>query len=102
MHVRRAVWSLKHGPASSAKASTVNRVCSLAASVVLRSWTALNGTSAANVATFFRRVIVQCGPPAGIPYNTAASFRSKTVREWGLLYDTLSNWGPLKKVYSRD
>ena len=43
-----------------------------------------------SVATFSRRVIARYGPPAGVPYNASASFRSKTV--WGcgrLLYGAL-------------
>ena len=43
-----------------------------------------------SVATFSRRVIARYGPPAGVPYNASASFRSKTV--WGcgrLLYGEL-------------
>ena len=39
------------------------------------------------VATFSRRVIVRCGPLAGVPYNASASFCSKTVWRHGrLLY----------------
>ena len=34
---------------------------------------------------FSRRVIARCGPPAGVPYNASASFRSKTVWGCGLL-----------------
>ena len=65
-------------PASSAKASTANRACSLAAPVVLRRWTALaKRTSAASVATFSGRVIARCDPPAGVPFNT------RRFRVWG-------------------
>ena len=39
-----------------------------------------------SVAMFSRHVIVQCGPPAGVPYNASASFRGKTVCGCGLLY----------------
>ena len=49
---------------------------------------------------FSRHVIARCGPPAGVPYNTSALFRSKTVWGCGLLYavyGTCSNWGPLKE-----
>ena len=69
------------------------RACSLAAPVVLR--LSLNGTSAASVAMFSRRVIARCGPPAGVAYNTSASFRGKTVWRCGLLYAVYgirSNW----------
>ena len=54
----------------------------------------LNGTSAASVAAFSRRVIARCDPSAGVPFNASASFR---VWGSGLLYGTLSNCGPLKK-----
>ena len=55
----------------------------------------------ASVAAFSRHVIVQCGPPAGVPYNTAASFHN-LLGGGALLYGTLLNWVPLKRVWSRD
>ena len=50
---------------------------------------------------FSRCVIARCGPLAGVPHNTSASFRGKTLWGCGLLYavfSTHSNWDHCKRT----